>query len=109
MMDIWDLGARWGTQQMLGVHPVQPVVVMEVAVDVARDSAGWWRHPARPHRMRDGHHPLPLPSNHRRRTEGRTSASPLPAWRPHALTHTTRVETHISGRCSHHRRGELLR
>ncbi|CAL9676440.1 hypothetical protein SUDANB178_07788 (plasmid) [Streptomyces sp. enrichment culture] len=25
---------------------------MEVAVDVARDSAGRWRHPVRPHRIR---------------------------------------------------------
>jgi hypothetical protein len=25
---------------------------MEVAVDVARDHAGRWRHPARPHRVR---------------------------------------------------------
>jgi hypothetical protein len=27
-------------------------VVMEVAVDVARDAAGRWRHPARAHRVR---------------------------------------------------------
>ncbi|WP_435838599.1 ATP-dependent DNA ligase [Streptomyces achromogenes] len=27
-------------------------MVMEVAVDVARDSAGRWRHPVRPHRIR---------------------------------------------------------
>ncbi|WP_412104411.1 ATP-dependent DNA ligase [Streptomyces europaeiscabiei] len=26
--------------------------MMEVSVDVARDSAGRWRHPARPHRTR---------------------------------------------------------
>jgi hypothetical protein len=34
------------------VHLVQPDVVVEVAVDVARDAAGRWRHPARPHRVR---------------------------------------------------------
>ncbi|MES9523782.1 ATP-dependent DNA ligase [Streptomyces capoamus] len=31
---------------------MQPDVVMEADVDVARDSAGRWRHPARPHRIR---------------------------------------------------------
>jgi hypothetical protein len=31
---------------------VQLDVVMEVDVDVARDSAGRWRHPARLHRIR---------------------------------------------------------
>jgi hypothetical protein len=36
----------------LDVHLVQPDVVMEVAVDVARDAAGRWRHAARPHRVR---------------------------------------------------------
>ncbi|WP_159039803.1 ATP-dependent DNA ligase [Streptomyces sp. TP-A0356] len=34
------------------MHLIQPEVVMEVAIDVARDSAGRWRHPARPHRIR---------------------------------------------------------
>ncbi|MFJ3445730.1 ATP-dependent DNA ligase [Streptomyces sp. NPDC086081] len=31
---------------------MQPDVVMEVAVDVARDAAGRWRYPVRPHRVR---------------------------------------------------------
>jgi hypothetical protein len=44
--------AGWGTQRTLEVFPVEPEVVMEVAVDVARDSAERWRHPARPHRIR---------------------------------------------------------
>ncbi|MGR6968119.1 hypothetical protein ACU639_00580 [Streptomyces cynarae] len=39
-------------QRTLDVRLVQPAVVMEVAVDVARDNAGRWRHPARPHRVR---------------------------------------------------------
>jgi hypothetical protein len=34
------------------VHLVQPDIVMEVAIDVARDAAGRWRHPARVHRVR---------------------------------------------------------
>nr|BFD86922.1 hypothetical protein StreXyl84_63230 [Streptomyces sp. Xyl84] len=37
--------AGWGTQRVLAV-------VLEVAVDVARDSAGRFRRPARPHRIR---------------------------------------------------------
>lgn len=45
------LTAVWGAQRTLGVHLVQPDVVLEVAVDVARDTSGRWRHPARPHRI----------------------------------------------------------
>ncbi|MCZ0210718.1 ATP-dependent DNA ligase [Streptomyces sp. UMAF16] len=48
----WTFSAGWGTQRALDVLLVEPGVVMEVAVDVARDSAGRWRHPARPHRIR---------------------------------------------------------
>jgi ATP-dependent DNA ligase len=48
----WTFSAGWGTQRALDVHLVQPDVVMEVAVDVARDAAGRWRHPARAHRVR---------------------------------------------------------
>ncbi|MEV4339008.1 ATP-dependent DNA ligase [Streptomyces sp. NPDC049590] len=44
--------AGWGTQRALDVVLVEPDVVMEVAVGVARDSAGRWRHPVRPHRIR---------------------------------------------------------
>ncbi|MEU7306348.1 hypothetical protein AB0950_36330 [Streptomyces sp. NPDC007189] len=47
-----DVLGRLGTQRTLDVHLVQPEAVMEVAVDVARDSSGRWRHPARPHRIR---------------------------------------------------------
>ncbi|GAA4340838.1 ATP-dependent DNA ligase [Streptomyces venetus] len=48
----WTFSAGWGTQRTLVVVLVQPEVVLEVDVDVARDSAGRWRHPARPHRIR---------------------------------------------------------
>lgn len=48
----WTFSAGWGTQRTLDVHLVQPDLVLEVAVDVARDAAGRWRHPARPHRLR---------------------------------------------------------
>ncbi|MFF3879409.1 hypothetical protein ACFYYV_49930, partial [Streptomyces sp. NPDC001978] len=48
----WTFSAGWGTQRTLDTVLVQPDVVMEVDVDVARDSAGRWRHPARPHRIR---------------------------------------------------------
>ncbi|MCX5328198.1 MULTISPECIES: hypothetical protein [unclassified Streptomyces] len=37
----------WGSREQLSVHLVVPEVVAEVAVDVARDSAGRWRHPVR--------------------------------------------------------------
>lgn len=48
----WTFSAGWGAQRTLDVVLVEPGVVMEVAVDVARDSAGRWRHPVRPHRVR---------------------------------------------------------
>ncbi|WP_436952230.1 hypothetical protein [Streptomyces sp. SudanB182_2057] len=48
----WTFSAGWGTQRALDVLLVEPRVVMEVAVDVARDSTGRWRHPVRPHRIR---------------------------------------------------------
>jgi ATP-dependent DNA ligase len=48
----WTFSAGWGTQRTLDVRLVQPDVVMEVAIDVARDAAGRWRHPARAHRVR---------------------------------------------------------
>ncbi|MGW2952817.1 ATP-dependent DNA ligase [Streptomyces eurythermus] len=49
----WTFPAGWGTQRTLDeVVLAEPEVVLEVAVDVARDSAGRWRHPVRPHRIR---------------------------------------------------------
>ncbi|MGW7210516.1 ATP dependent DNA ligase [Streptomyces sp. NPDC054837] len=42
----------WGSREQLSVHLVAPTVVAEVAVDVARDSAGRWRHPVRLTRIR---------------------------------------------------------
>jgi ATP-dependent DNA ligase len=48
----WTFSAGWGTQRTLDVVLVEPAVVLEVAVDVARDAAGRFRHPARPHRVR---------------------------------------------------------
>ncbi|MFF8931480.1 ATP-dependent DNA ligase [Streptomyces longwoodensis] len=49
----WTFSAGWGTQRTLEVALVEPAVVLEVAVDVARDAAGRFRHPARPHRIRE--------------------------------------------------------
>lgn len=48
----WTFSAGWGTQEVLEVTLVAPELVVEVGVDVARDSAGRWRHPARRHRAR---------------------------------------------------------
>ncbi|MEU5893529.1 hypothetical protein ABZ835_42920 [Streptomyces sp. NPDC047461] len=42
----------WGSREQLSVHLVAPEVVAEVAVDVARDSVGRWRHPVRLTRIR---------------------------------------------------------
>jgi ATP-dependent DNA ligase len=42
----------WGSREALVIHLVRPDLVVEVAVDVARDAAGRWRHPVRLHRVR---------------------------------------------------------
>jgi hypothetical protein len=47
----WTFSTGWGTQRTLDVHLMEPDVVLEVAVDVARDASGSWRHPARLHRV----------------------------------------------------------
>ncbi|MEV6533695.1 ATP-dependent DNA ligase [Streptomyces sp. NPDC051639] len=48
----WSFSAGWGSRTTLDVTLVQPDLVVEVGVDVARDSAGRWRHPVRWHRVR---------------------------------------------------------
>ncbi|MEV5089902.1 ATP-dependent DNA ligase [Streptomyces griseoincarnatus] len=37
---------------------MEPELVVEVGVDVARDGSGLWRHPARWHRIRAEMHPM---------------------------------------------------
>ncbi|NEV92478.1 ATP-dependent DNA ligase [Streptomyces tendae] len=44
--------AGWGSHDVLDVTLVDPQLVVEVVVDVARDAAGRWRHPVRLHRAR---------------------------------------------------------
>ncbi|MGW5568192.1 ATP-dependent DNA ligase [Streptomyces tendae] len=44
--------AGWGSRDVLDVRLVDPQLVVEVAVDVARDAAGRWRHPVQMHRAR---------------------------------------------------------
>lgn len=44
--------AGWGSRDVLDVALIDPQLVVEVAVDVARDGAGRWRHPVRLHRLR---------------------------------------------------------
>jgi ATP-dependent DNA ligase len=48
----WTFSAGWGSRESLHVTLVVPELVVEVGVDVARDGAGRWRHPARWRRMR---------------------------------------------------------
>ncbi|WP_329374895.1 ATP-dependent DNA ligase [Streptomyces sp. NBC_01483] len=48
----WSFSAGWGSQEKLVVTLVEPGLVVEVGVDVARDASGRWRHPARWHRVR---------------------------------------------------------
>jgi hypothetical protein len=50
--------AGWGTRETLDVMLVRPELVVEVAVDVARDASGRWRHPASWHRWASS---LPAP------------------------------------------------
>ncbi|MGW7130128.1 hypothetical protein ACWGIA_17530 [Streptomyces bobili] len=48
----WSFRAGWGSRETLNVMLVEPELVAEVGVDVARDTSGRWRHPARLHRAR---------------------------------------------------------
>lgn len=51
----------WGSREHLSVRLVVPDVVAEVAVDVARDQAGRWRHPVRLARIRTDMRPGDVP------------------------------------------------
>ncbi|MFJ8802771.1 ATP-dependent DNA ligase [Streptomyces sp. NPDC102487] len=53
--------AGWSSRETLDVILVQPDVVGEVGVDIARDSTGHWRHPARWHRHRTDLSPSDVP------------------------------------------------
>ncbi|WP_078890487.1 hypothetical protein [Streptomyces maremycinicus] len=53
--------AGWGVREPLHVTLVRPELVVEVGVDVARDSLGRWRHPARWHRPRPDLTPADTP------------------------------------------------
>ncbi|WP_260470428.1 ATP-dependent DNA ligase [Streptomyces sp. RP5T] len=48
----WSFSAGWGSRKTLNATLVEPELVVEVAIDVARDASGRWRHPARWHRAR---------------------------------------------------------
>ncbi|WP_329529652.1 ATP-dependent DNA ligase [Streptomyces sp. NBC_01462] len=53
----WSFSAGWGRRETL----VEPDLVVEVAVDVARDTSGRWHHPARWHRPRTDLRPADIP------------------------------------------------
>jgi hypothetical protein len=55
------VSAGWGSQEKLNVTLVEPELVVEVGVDVARDAFGRWRHPARWHRARPDLSPADVP------------------------------------------------
>ncbi|MER7570053.1 ATP-dependent DNA ligase [Streptomyces sp. NPDC097941] len=57
----WSFSAGWGSRETLNVTLVEPDSVVEVGVDVARDAAGRWRHPARLHRARPDLSPVDVP------------------------------------------------
>lgn len=57
----WSLSAGWGSRETLDLTLVEPELVVEVGVDVARDASGRWRHPARWHRVRAEMHPMHVP------------------------------------------------
>ncbi|WP_256220806.1 hypothetical protein [Streptomyces sp. CC53] len=57
----WSFSAEWGSQEKLVVTLVEPELVVEVGVDVARDASGRWRHPARWHRPRPDLSPADVP------------------------------------------------
>ncbi|MEV7076600.1 hypothetical protein [Streptomyces sp. NPDC093990] len=58
----WSFSAGWGSRQTLNVTLVEPELVVEVGVDVARDAYGRWRHPARWYRARPDLTPVDVPT-----------------------------------------------
>ncbi|WP_328834890.1 ATP-dependent DNA ligase [Streptomyces europaeiscabiei] len=58
----WSFSAGWGSQEKLNVTLVEPELVVEVGVDIARDASGRWRHPARWHRARPDLSPTDIPT-----------------------------------------------
>ncbi|UOB07642.1 ATP-dependent DNA ligase [Streptomyces sp. HP-A2021] len=65
----WSFSAGWGSRETLNVTLVEPELVVEVGVDVARDASGRWRHPARLHRARPDLSPANVPRGWRRQEE----------------------------------------
>jgi hypothetical protein len=65
----WSFSAEWGSRETLNVTLVEPELVVEVGVDVARDASGRWRHAARLHRPRTDLSP------HRRPPPGHAAVS----------------------------------
>jgi hypothetical protein len=57
----WSFSAGWGSRETLNVTLVEPELVVEVGVDVARDASGRWRHPANLHRARPDLSPTDVP------------------------------------------------
>ncbi|MEU2271533.1 hypothetical protein ABZ568_34955 [Streptomyces olindensis] len=57
----WSFSAGWGSRETLDVTLVEPELVVEVGVDVARDASGRWHHPARLHRARPDLSPGDVP------------------------------------------------
>ncbi|MFF0087766.1 hypothetical protein ACFYR1_50400 [Streptomyces canus] len=57
----WSFSAGWGSRETLNVTLVEPELVVEVGVDVARDASGRWRHPTRLHRARPDLSPTDVP------------------------------------------------
>ncbi|MFH8797589.1 ATP-dependent DNA ligase [Streptomyces sp. NPDC017941] len=53
--------AGWGRRETLNTTLVQPELVVEVGIDIARDASGRWRHPARFHRARLDLSPADVP------------------------------------------------
>lgn len=57
----WSFSAEWGSREKLNVTLVEPELVVEVGVDVARNASGRWRHPACWHRARPDLSPADVP------------------------------------------------
>ncbi|WP_235614041.1 ATP-dependent DNA ligase [Streptomyces olivochromogenes] len=57
----WSFSAGWGSKEKLNATLVEPELVVEVGVDVARDASGRWRHLARRHRARPDLSPADVP------------------------------------------------
>jgi hypothetical protein len=73
----WSFSVGRASRKTLDVTLVEPELVVEVGVDVARDTSGRWRHAARWHRARPDLSPADSPAGRQRGDSGTGAGAEL--------------------------------